>query len=151
VDPRASCELIDLRSPSGEQIDLTGTWEQRVSDDEPARMWWVRQSGTCVWAVTMSPEFPETPIQGYDLQALRGDVDSSFVIRAEMAEVAHMDEFELAAWPTWTTVSLLIEFDDAGQAVLREDRVAGVEGPLCPDRVLHCLAPIVLTRADQPG
>jgi hypothetical protein len=114
-------------------------------------MWWVRQSGTCVWAVTMSPEFPETPIQGYDLQALRGDVDSSFVIRAEMAEVAHMDEFELAAWPTWTTVSLLIEFDDAGQAVLREDRVAGVEGPLCPDRVLHCLAPIVLTRADQPG
>jgi hypothetical protein len=40
------CEPIDLRSPSGERIDLTVTW---VEDAEGAPMTWrLKTQGTCV-------------------------------------------------------------------------------------------------------
>lgn len=146
----AECPEIDLRSPTGDRIDLSGTWEEHISDDQAPRMWWIRQIGTCVWAATMSPDFPESAIQGYDLQVLSGVVDSSFVIRAEITEVAPMRQpwYEDTIWPMTASVRFLIDFDDAGQVVIREDRAAGVEGPRCPDPAFHCLPPSVLTRAD---
>lgn len=144
----AECPEIDLRSPTGERIDLSGIWEEHISEDQPPRMWWIRQIGTCMWAATMSTDFPESPIQGYDLQVLRGVVDASFVIRAEVTEVAPMTNPEINVWPLSARVRFLIDFDDAGQIVIREDRAAGVEGPRCPDPVFHCLPPSALTRAD---
>lgn len=144
----ALCPEIDLRSPTGDRVDLNGEWEQRISDDQPPVRWWVRQIGSCVWAVTMSPEFPDEQIQGFDLQALRGEIDASFTIGAEIAEVAPMTQVEANVFPPMAEIVLLVEFDADGEAVLREDRRAGVEGPRCPDPAFHCLPPILLTRAD---
>jgi len=73
-------------------------------------------------------------------------VDSSFVINADVTEVAPMDPAEI--WPFMVSVRFVIDFDDAGQIVIREDRAAGVEGPRCPDPAFHCLPPSVLTSAD---
>ena len=148
VTGTAECPEIDLRSPTGDRVDLNGEWEQQISDAQPPVRWWVRQIGSCVWAVTMSPEFPEEQIQGFDLQALRGELDASFTIGAEIAEVAPMTPVEADVFPPMAELVLLIEFDADGEAVLREDRPAGVEGPRCPDPAFHCLPPILLTRAD---
>ena len=144
----AECPEIDLRSPTGDRVDLSGAWEEHISDDQPPRMWWIRQIGTCVWAATMSPDFPESDVDGYDLQVLRGVVDSSFVIRAEITEVAPMHQPEITIWPVAASVRFMIDFDEAGEVVIREDRAAGVEGNRCPDPAFHCLPPSVLTRAD---
>lgn len=111
-------------------------------------MWWIRQIGTCVWAATMSPDFPASSVDGYDLQVLRGVVDSSFAIHGEITEVAPMRQPEVTIWPMTASVRFLIDFDEAGQVVIREDRAAGVEAPRCPDPAFHCLPPSVLTRAD---
>lgn len=144
----AACPQIDLRSPTGVRVDLSGAWEEHISDDQPPRMWWIRQVGTCVWAATMSPDFPSSDVDGYDLQVMRGVVDSSFVIRGEITEVAPMRQPEITIWPVAASVRFLIDFDEAGQVVIREDRAAGIEGPRCPDPAFHCLPPSVLTRAD---
>jgi hypothetical protein len=101
-----------------------------------------------VWAATLSPDFPVRSIEGYDLQVLRGVVESSFVIRGEITEVAPMRQPEVTIWPMTANVRFVIDFDEAGQAFIREDRAAGVEGPRCPDPAFHCLPPSVLTRAD---
>lgn len=96
----------------------------------------------------MSAEFPDAPIQGYDLQALRGIVDPSFVIEGELVEVAPMDMPGERAFPFVAPIRLLIEFDAGGAIVLREDREYGDPGPRCPDPAFHCLVPLVLTRID---
>ena len=123
---------------------LDGTWTQEVTEGSPAVTWWIRTSGDCVWGaskveVFASDPFADTPDS---VQNLRGQIRTDFVIEGEIVLLGP-SRFFMAA-PIYAPVRILIEFDDAGEIVLREDRVYGVEGPRCLDPSGYCPRPFVL-------
>jgi hypothetical protein len=48
--PPSACAAIDLRSPSGNTVDLTGRWRS------PGGIYYLRQVGSCVWFVGLSAD-----------------------------------------------------------------------------------------------
>jgi hypothetical protein len=70
----ATCEPLDLRLPSGEPLDLTGTW---LGND--TGLYQVRQSGECVWWVGQTTSF---------LHVLQGTVARGLTVSATWATVA---------------------------------------------------------------
>jgi hypothetical protein len=69
-----TCDPLDLRLPSGEPLDLTGTW--RGNDDG---LYQVRQYGQCVWWVGQTDTW---------VHLLHGTVISDFTVSASWATVA---------------------------------------------------------------
>lgn len=150
----SGCTAIDLRGPTGERVDLSGAWEKEGSAPGPATRWWIRQLGDCVWAVTVAPEFPEVlSAQPGDLQTLQGRLDPSFVVAAELVDVAPYGpgRVSIPFLRLFYPIRLLVEFDDTGQIHLREDREAGAQGPRCPDPAGYCPPPLALVRSPATG
>jgi hypothetical protein len=138
------CDPIDLRTPSGGPVSLDGTWTEEVAEGSPGVTWWIRTRGDCVWGaskeeVVASDPFADTPDS---VQNLRGQIRTDFVIEGEIVLLGPSDFFMSA--PIYAPVRILIEFDDAGEIVLREDRVYGVQGPRCVDPSGYCRRPFVL-------
>jgi len=139
------CEPIDLRTPSGERVDLDGTWIEVDTPGATPATWWIRTLGDCVWGVGKVDEFPENP--GPDtVQHLRGKVRTDFVIEGEIVLVGPAVATAIAA-TAYARVELIIEFDEAGLINLREDREHGVQGPRCPNPPFDCPRPVVLRRS----
>jgi hypothetical protein len=69
-----TCDPLDLRLPSGEPLDLTGTW--RGNDDG---LYQVRQYGECVWWVGQTR---------YWVHVLQGTVTGDLTVSATWATVA---------------------------------------------------------------
>lgn len=76
----AACAPIDLRSPSGARVDLTGTWRggQNVV--------YVRQVGGCVWWISLS-DFPGQELGAQVMVMFRGDLSSDFTLQGEWMSV----------------------------------------------------------------
>jgi hypothetical protein len=80
VSAAAGCAPIDLRSPSGVRVDLTGTWRggQNVH--------YVRQDGSCVWWISLS-DFPGQEVGAQVMAMFRGELSSDFTLRGEWMSV----------------------------------------------------------------
>jgi hypothetical protein len=76
----AACAPLDLRSPSGARVDLTGTWRggQNVH--------YVRQEGGCVWWISLS-DFPGQEVGAQVMAMFRGELSSDFTLRGEWMSV----------------------------------------------------------------
>jgi hypothetical protein len=81
VAAATSCHPLDLRSPNGEEVDLTGTWQG------PARLLSVRQFGRCVWWEELSAFVDDEP-PGYHYRRLfQGELLSDFTIVGRFGDV----------------------------------------------------------------
>lgn len=74
--PPPACPDIDLRSPSGEPLDLSGTWH---GDDNA--YWLFFQVGECVWATATDVYFGDS----YTVQTLRGRLLTDLTVPVEFA------------------------------------------------------------------
>lgn len=142
------CEPIDLRSPTGERLDLTGTW---FEDAEGAPMTWrIKTQGDCVWGVGIVEDIPfDEAFDAANIQTLRGHLGTDFVIEGEIVLMGQDVNFLRA--PIYSPVRFLIEIDDSGQLSLREDRVHGEPGPRCVEPTYQCLRPLVLLPQGEGG
>lgn len=76
----STCSPIELRTPSGSRVDLTGTWRGRGAVHH------IRQSGSCVWWIALSdiPGLP--PGSAYSI-TFHGQVRPAFTLVGEWAFV----------------------------------------------------------------
>lgn len=143
------CALIDMRGPSGERIELDGTWTE-VGTAGELMTWWIRTSGDCVWGAGATEQVaPERDFGARpdEVQSLAGRIGSDFVITGEIIWLG--PSFAAPGVPDrYSPLRMLIEFRAAGEIILREDREPGVSGPRCPDPGGYCPAPLVLQRVD---
>jgi hypothetical protein len=137
------CEPIELRSPTGERIDLDGTW---VEDAEDTPMVWrIRTEGTCIWGSGEVEDIPyEETREPSSLQILRGHFGTDFTIAGEIVLLG--PEAVALPPPIWAEVRFDIEVDENGEVRLREDRERGVPGPRCVEPTFACYPPLVLVR-----
>jgi hypothetical protein len=138
------CATIELRAPSGERIELDGTWVEVGSVGE-LMTWWIRTQGNCVWgAGSIDEPAPAGPFPRPDsVQSLSGVLGPDFVITGEIVWLGAP-----GAPPPYSPLRMFVEFDDAGEILLREDREPGTTGPRCPDPAGFCPAPLVLQRVE---
>jgi hypothetical protein len=69
----AACAPVDLRRPSGEALDLTGTWQGARS------VTFVRQVGSCVSWIALSNN-PNQELGAWAMSTFRGDIGSDFTL-----------------------------------------------------------------------
>jgi hypothetical protein len=77
-----ACPSIDLRTPAGEPIDLSGTWVTELEGTR-AGIYYFQQVGSCVWFAGAFPHPSETDVPvplGYLTVVFRGEVGSDFRI-----------------------------------------------------------------------
>jgi hypothetical protein len=144
------CSPIDLRTPAGERIELDGTWAEVGSGGE-LLTWWIRTQGNCVWgAGSIDNPSPAGTFEARPdhVQSLRGVLGSDFVITGEIVWLGALPLGAPGVLPPYSPLRMFVEFDDAGEIFLREDREPGVTGPHCPDPSGFCPAPLVLQRVD---
>lgn len=98
-----SCPAVDIRTPNGAAITLTGTW---LGDDEG--YWQVYQQGNCVWWMGYGHQYQTT---------MRGTVMPDFTISVEFARVG---VFPLGAPPGKGT-----SLTGHGKATLKIDLTKG--------------------------
>lgn len=82
------CPNIDLRSPSGDRVNLTGTWETE-REGTRAGIYFLHQVGECVWFAGSFP-WPEDASQGplgFVTVVFQGRVRSDFSITGEWIDV----------------------------------------------------------------
>ena len=140
------CEPIDLRSPSGEAVDLNGIWVQDEQGSARPAKWWIQTLGDCLWGSGMYDDYTEDVFlaRAESVQALQGTVSNDFVIEGTIVLLGPHPSF--AVLQLHSEVRLLIEFDSTGEVTLREERAPGIQGPRCPDPVGYCPAPLLLRR-----
>ena len=103
----ADCVFLDLRTPTGARVDLTGTW--RGNDDAYYSFY---QSGNCLWA---------TGTSAHAVLTLRGTLMNDLTVPVEFAIVACV----LRAGPTvcgrthGTDLLTIEEGSDGGDIVLQ--------------------------------
>jgi len=72
----AACAPVDLRLPSGEELDLTGTWQGARS------VTFVRQVGSCVSWISLSDN-PNQELGAWAMVTFRGQIASDFTLSGE--------------------------------------------------------------------
>jgi hypothetical protein len=76
----ASCTAIELRTPGGSRVDLTGTWRGRGAVHH------IRQSGNCVWWIALS-DIPGEPAGSAFSITFHGQIRQDFTLVGEWAFV----------------------------------------------------------------
>ena len=144
------CELIDLRTPSGQRIVLDGAWTE-VDNTGLPMTWWISTQGNCVWGAGQVDEVPPdrtiaaVPDQ---VQSFNGHVGSDLVITGEILWLGPLPIAAPGNPSRYSPLRMIIDVDDAGQILLREDREPGVSGPRCPAPGGYCPDPLVLQPVD---
>ena len=70
------CPPVDLRGPSGDRVDLTGTWSGRGA------LHYIRQVGECVWWIALS-NAPGEPAGSYLSISFQGRVRPDFTLAGD--------------------------------------------------------------------
>jgi hypothetical protein len=107
------CPALTLLSPTGKEVDVTGSWTGGVTIHE------VRQFDSCVWWVGLS-SWPGDELGSAWQLAFKGAISSDFTLRGDWAE---MFTVELHA-PRLCPVTFRIEFVTTGgveEVVLEND------------------------------
>jgi hypothetical protein len=144
------CAPIDLRAPSGERIELDGTWTE-VGTTGQLMTWRIRTQGNCVWgAGSIEDAPPEGALDARpaDVQSLAGVLQSDFVITGEIILLGADPPGVPLNQPPYSPLRMFVEFDEAGEILLREDREPGASGLRCPEPSGYCPAPLLLRRVD---
>jgi hypothetical protein len=76
----ADCSPIELRTPGGSRVDLTGTWRGRGAVHH------IRQSGSCVWWIATS-DIPGQPAGSAYSITFHGQIRQDFTLVGEWAFV----------------------------------------------------------------
>lgn len=141
------CEPINLRSPAGETVDLNGIWIQDDKEGRRPSKWWIRTLGDCIWGTGIFDDYTEDEFAlSFSVQGLQGRVGNDFAIDST---IVLLGPHPPSVGPEYLAeVRLLIDFDSAGEIILREDRIPGVQGPRCPEPLGVCPAPLVLRQKD---
>jgi hypothetical protein len=137
------CQVIDLHSPTGEAVDLTGAWAGDgilAGHDESA---WLRHIGDCVYGTVVGQEISRGP--GQTIVNLSGRAGADFVVGFEVLMVTQGDQTLFGAY---STMELLMEWDDEGRLRLREDRQPGETAGRCIQSQFECPAPLIWYRVD---
>jgi hypothetical protein len=137
------CETIDLRSPTGERIDLTGEWAGTgilAGESESA---WLQQIGDCVYGSVVGSYVTGELSEG-TITNLSGRVGVDFRIGFETVIVSQPQFFPLG---TYSTMVMRIEWDADGRIRLREDREPGEAAGRCVQG--YCPSPVIWYRVDE--
>jgi len=145
------CETIDLRSPTGERIDLTGEWAGSGGGlANTFERTWLNQIGDCVYgsvlggAFVREAEFAE--FVEASLTNLSGRIGSDFRIEFEVVMVFQDTQF---AFGEYSAMAMVIEWDDDGRLRLREDREPGDRASRCVQANIGCPSPVIWYRVDE--
>jgi hypothetical protein len=144
------CAPIDLRAPSGERIELAGTWTE-VDTTGQVMTWWIRTLGNCVWGAGYIEDAPPEgtfEARPDHVQSLAGVLESDFVITGEIVLLGALPTGAPGNPPRYSPLRIFVEFNEAGEILLREDREPGVSGLRCPDPGGYCPAPLLLQRVN---
>jgi hypothetical protein len=136
------CAPIDLRSPTGERVDLTGEWTGSATLFNATEVVLLNEVGGCIYgSVTGSdPDGSET------VSTLSGRLSSDFTIEFEVV-IVHQDA--VFGFGEYTTMVMFIEWDDEGRIRLREDRAPGETAARCTQAAFECPVPVVWYRLDD--
>jgi hypothetical protein len=140
----SGCDPIDLRSTTGEAVELTGIWIQDANEGRQPSTWWIRALGDCVWGTGIYDEYTDDEFlaRAESVQVLRGRVGNDFGIDGTIVLLGPHPAFAVLQYHA--DVRIEIDIDADGRITLREDRVPGIQGPRCPDPVGYCPAPLLL-------
>jgi hypothetical protein len=138
------CRPIDLRSPTGERIDLTGTWEGGIF------LHHVRQVGDCVWWIGYA-RWPGTEPGDLATLTFFGQLASDFTLSGNWTTIvrpsgpgAYYDG------PQEGDVAFTIRFDpDTGAATTLTRVGAGAAERAYPTDVIRLVGP--LPASADPG
>ncbi|MEK6191452.1 MAG: hypothetical protein AABM41_03895 [Chloroflexota bacterium] len=135
------CETIDLRSPTGERIDLNGEWTGSATLFNASEVALLNEVGGCVYgSVTgVDPDGSEV------ISNLSGRLSSDFTIEFEVVIVYQHTVFPFGEY---STMVMFIEWDDDGRIRLREDRETGEAPGRCIDGRFEC-PPVIWYRVDD--
>jgi len=138
------CAPIDLRTTSGQAVDLTGIWIQDENEGRVPSKWWIRALGDCVWGTGIYDTYSEDAFlsRSESVQVLQGRVGNDFVIEGTIVLLGPHPAFAVLQYRA--DVRIQIDIDAEGRITLREDRLPGIQGPRCPDPVGYCPAPLLL-------
>lgn len=149
-----ACAPIDLRSPDGGVVDLTGVWAGSSRIAGIAETAQLLQMGDCVYA-SVRGENSIYSIAGIETRAeiltiLVGHLRPDFAVEFEVLVVSQ---------PVWNGIAeyssmvMLVDWDDAtGQILLREDREPGTMAQRCLVDREFCTVPVVWYRiAEAPS
>jgi hypothetical protein len=140
------CQPIDLRSPTGERILLTGVWEGTGVLAWEGETAWLHQIGDCVYGSAIGGEFFGEPGSEGTLTNLSGRVGSDFRIDFEIVIVSQPEIF---AFGVYSTMEMLIEWEADGRMRLREDRTRGETAGRCVQMRFECPDPVIWYRVDD--
>jgi hypothetical protein len=139
----AGCAPIELVSPKGDGVDLTGEWTgtEWFAESSGEERTSIQQLGDCVWITITDASYRENPDdESAILGSLFGRVTSDFVLAGDLVTVRASDED-----PAFAPIRLTVGFNEDGTTRLREEREAGVSGPRCEDEG-SCPGPVELSR-----
>lgn len=143
------CETIDLRSPTGERIDLTGGWAGSGELANTVERAWLNQIGDCVYGSVLGGVFvrdAESLVEA-SLTNLSGRVGSDFRIDFEVVMVFQDARFE---FNEYSAMAMVIEWDADGRIQLREDREPGDMAGRCAQTPQgYCPNPVIWYRVDD--
>jgi hypothetical protein len=125
-------------------VVLNGVW--REDTETTPMIWWIRTQGNCLWGAGIDGDIPADggfPVRPHEIQSLDGRIGSNFVITGEIIWLGP-GEVGAPPLPSSAPLRMHIEFGEAGQITLREDREPGVTGLHCPDPSGYCPDPLVL-------
>jgi len=142
------CETIDLRSPTGERIDLTGEWADSGGGlADTFERSWLNQIGDCVYGSVLGGAFVRDGDVEASLTNLSGRVGSDFRIEFEVVMVFQDAQF---AFGEYSIMPMVIEWDAEGRIRLREDREPGDVVSRCAQNPqITCPSPVIWYRVGE--
>jgi len=136
------CETIDLRGPTGERIDLTGEWTGSSRLFNLTEVALLNEVGGCVYGSVTGVDHDGSET----ISNLSGRLSSDFTIEFDVVIVYQQTTFPLGEY---SSMVMLIEWDDQGRIRLREDREPGEVASRCTDSRFECPIPVIWYRVDD--
>lgn len=107
----AECLELDLRTPAGTRVDLTGTWTTGSVDAGSQVMYELHQQGECLWGRAFSAFGDQEPAESFDI-ILVGTIQSDFTVDLDLLELRLGNPFGYPAFGR-ASATLGIEFEAA--------------------------------------
>jgi hypothetical protein len=127
------CPAIQLVSPQGNPVDLTGTWATGTVEGGNQVIYELRQQGECVWGRAYSAIAGQEPAELFDM-VLVGTVQTDFTIDLDLLELSVAEPPDHAYPPFGrASATLGIGFEDADDSELTTLSITNLEA-----RALGC-------------
>ena len=116
----ADCPTIDIRTPQGTRIDLTGTWTTGNAGAGNQVLYELRQDGDCLWGRAYSAYGDQDLGESFDLLTV-GIVRPDFTAEVDLLELRVGDPFGYPSFSRATaTLTLRFESTADGESLVLE-------------------------------